>query len=155
MPLHASWVHGNALTVQSPQFLSAQEVGHGGWGADYSVIPGKATWMHIPVPTPVIVADVRTKFQKFFLLYEVLDGGHIEQVHIYDGSFKIQEFNNLGRSGAHRPQLDGANTFNLSAPHTVIFGIGITLLFIADIGFDSQIPPSRLILATAGVDFFT
>jgi hypothetical protein len=153
MKLYASWTHGNALTVQSPQVLSPNEVGHGGWGADYSVQPGQSSWFHIPIPTPVIVADVRSQFQKFFLLFEIPGGGRITEVHVYDGSVKIQEFKGLSLSGAHRTQLDGANTFNLSSPHTVIWGIGITFTFTADIGFDSPVPPSRLILGAAGADF--
>ncbi|MFE1744054.1 hypothetical protein [Coleofasciculus sp. H7-2] len=58
-------------------------------------------------------------------------------------------------TGEHRIALDGVNTFNLTNPHTVIFGIGVSFLFIADIGFDSAIPPSRLILASSGGDYTT
>ncbi|KAJ9661771.1 hypothetical protein H2198_001736 [Neophaeococcomyces mojaviensis] len=150
MKLYASWTHGNALTVESPENLN--RVGHNGWGADMSVKAGKSSWFHIPVPTPVIVGDVRSQFQKFFLLFSA-DGGQIREVHIYDGSSKIQEFNGLNLAGEHRLSLDGANTFNLSTPHVVRWGIGITFAFTASIGFDSQIPPSRLIVASAGADF--
>lgn len=155
MPLQASWIHGNALTVEQPGVLASPS-NHYGWGADVEVTPGQSSWFHIPVPTPVIVSDVRTKFQKFFILFETVDNlGSISQVHIYDGSFKIQEFNNLNHQGAHRTQLDGYNTFNLSTPHTVLFGIGITFLFQASTAFDGPNPPARLIVGSAGVDFFT
>lgn len=80
-------------------------------------------------------------------------GGRIQEVHVYDGSFKIQEFKGLQLNGEHHLSLDSANTFNLTASHSVALGIGITFLFTADIGFDSPIPPSRLILAAAGADF--
>ncbi len=151
MKLYASWVHGSALNVESPENLN--RVGHNGWGADMSVKPGKSSWFHIAVPTPVIVGDVRSQFSKFFLLFEA-SGGRVQEVHVYDGSVKIQEFKELNFTGPHRVSLDGANTFNLSAAHSVSWGIGITFSFTADIGFDSQIPPSRLILASAGADFF-
>ena len=55
MPLHASWVHGNALTVEDPSALERD--GHNGWGRDLAFVPGKASWLHIPLPTPVIVAE--------------------------------------------------------------------------------------------------
>ncbi|EON69767.1 hypothetical protein W97_09030 [Coniosporium apollinis CBS 100218] len=148
--LHASWTHGNALTVESPENLN--RVGHQGWGADMSVKAGKSSWFHIALPTPVIVDDVRTKLTKVFLLFSG-EGGQIREVHVYDGSSKVQEFKQLFLSGEHRLALDGANTFNLATPHTVVWGIGITFSFTASIGFDSQIPPSRLILAAAGGDF--
>ena len=150
MKLYASWVHGSALNCESP--VNMNLVGHNGWGAEMSAKPGKSSWFHIAIPTPVIVADVRAQFSKFFLLFEA-SGGRIQEVHIYDGAFKIQEFKDLNRAGPHRLGLDGANTFVLSAPHSVAFGIGITFSFTADIGFDSQIPPSRLTLASAGVEF--
>jgi hypothetical protein len=150
MSFHASWVHGNALTVENPENLN--RVGHFGWGADMSVKAGKGSWFHIPLPTPVIVSDVRSTLSRVFLMFET-EQGSIRNVHVYDGSFKVQEFNDLQSTGEHRTALDGLNTFNLANPHTVAFGIGISFFFVADIGFDSAIPPSRLILATAGGDY--
>jgi hypothetical protein len=81
--------------------------------------------------------------------------GSIRRLHVFDGSAKIMELNNLQSTGEHRTELDGLNTFNLPEPHTVIFGIGISFLYIADIGFDSAIPPSRLIVASGGGDYTT
>src|SRR2546423_92927 len=133
MKLYASWTHGNALTVESPEKMNS--IGHYGWGADMSVKAGQSTWFHIALPTPVIVGDVRSQLQKVFLLFDG-QGGRISQVHVYDGSSKVQEFNDLNLNGEHRLTLDGANTFNLATSHTVVWGIGITFLFTADIGFD-------------------
>lgn len=48
MPLQASWVHGNALTVEQPGALASPS-NHFGWGADISVLPGQSSWFHIPV----------------------------------------------------------------------------------------------------------
>jgi hypothetical protein len=152
MGFHASWVHGNALTVESPENLN--RVGHFGWGADMSVKPGQASWFHIALPTPVIVSDVRSSLIRVFLLFES-EQGSIRNVHVYDGSFKIQELNDLLSEGEHRLGLDGLNTFDLAQPHSVAFGIGVSFFFIANIGFDSAIPPSRLIVASAGGDYIT
>jgi hypothetical protein len=152
MGFHASWVHGNALTVENPENLN--RVGHFGWGADMSVKPGKASWFHVALPTPVIVSDVRSNLIRVFLMFQS-EQGSIRSVHVYDGSFKIQEFNGLMNEGEHRLGLDGMNTFNLARPHSVAFGIGVSFFFIASIGFDSAIPPSRLILASAGGDYIT
>jgi hypothetical protein len=150
MGFYASWVHGNAIAVENPENLS--RLGHFGWGGDMQVQPGKSSWFHVALPTPVIVNGARSSLVRVFLMFES-EQGSIRNVHVYDGSSKVQEFNNLMLSGEHRTALDGANTFNLAAPHSVAFGIGISFLFIADIGFDSAIPPSRLILASAGGDY--
>ena len=92
MPLHASWVHGNALTVEDPSALERD--GHNGWGRDLAFVPGKASWLHIPLPTPVIVADKRTTVQRFFLLFKA-ESCEIRDVHIFDGSSKVQEIGGL------------------------------------------------------------
>ncbi len=78
--------------------------------------------------------------------------GQIHEVHVYDGSSKVQEFTGLHLSGDHCLALDGANSFNLGTPHKVIWGICITFLLTAGIVVGS--PPSRLILAAAGGDLF-
>jgi hypothetical protein len=152
MTMYASWVHGNALTVESPQSLS--RVGHFGWGADMLIKPGQASWFHIPLPTPVIVGDVRAALQRVFLLFKSEPGvGEIRNVHVYDGSSKPQEFNDLRLSGEHRLGLDGENRFDLASPHTVVWGVGISFFFQASIGFDSPVPASQLIVASAGADY--
>ena len=151
MALHASWIHGNALAAEDPSSLD--RVGHFGWGADMAIKPGKSSWFHIPLATPVIIGDVRAQVQRLFLMFDAISGS-IRNVHIYDGSGKVQEFNDLLLTGEHRTGLDGVNTFNLSAPHTVVWGMGISFFFIADVGFDTQIPDARLIVSSAGGDFF-
>lgn len=64
MSFHASWVHGNALTVENPENLN--RVGHFGWGADMQVKPGKSSWFHIALPTPVILSDARSNLNRVF-----------------------------------------------------------------------------------------
>jgi hypothetical protein len=150
MSIDAAWVHGNILTVENPENL--RRVGHFGWGADMQVAPGKSSWFHAALPTPVLLAGVRRKLLRVFLMFEA-EQGSIRAVHVYDGSSKVQQFDSLALSGEHRVSLDSANTFNLTTPHVVRFGIGVSFLFTADIGFDSAIPPSRLILGSAGGDY--
>lgn len=149
MALHASWVHGNALTVENPERLTS--IGHFGWGTDLAFAPGQSGFLHVPLPTPVIVGDSRTSIQRLFLLFKS-ENCEIRAVHVYDGSGKVQELNDLHLSGEHRTALDGQNTFDLSAPHTVAWGMGITFLVQASIGFDTPIT-TRFILAAAGGDF--
>ena len=84
MGFHASWVHGNALTVENPENLN--RVGHFGWGADMQVKPGKSSWFHIALPTPVILSDARSNLNRVFLMFET-EQGSIRNVHVFDGSF--------------------------------------------------------------------
>src|SRR5436190_23702344 len=118
----ASWIHGNALTVESPQNLAY--IGHHGWGTDLGFKPGKDSWCHIPIPMPVIMNDQRAKVQKLFLLFESQEGmGNITNIHIYDSAAHVQDFNNLSLQGNHRLGLDGVNIITLQNPHEVVFGM--------------------------------
>ncbi|HEX4961757.1 MAG TPA: DUF6623 family protein [Thermoanaerobaculia bacterium] len=151
MAKHASWVHGNALTVESPENLA--RVGHYAWGADMLTQPGKGSWFHLPLPTPVIVSDVRTTLHRVFVLFKS-EGGSIRNLHVYDGSSKPQEFNDLVLQGEHRLNLDSENTFILEKPHTVVWGIGISFYFEANAEIDSA-QQARLIVGAAGGEFLT
>ena len=119
-----------------------------------AIKPGQSSWFHIPLPTPVITADGRSALERVFVMFRT-ESCSIRAVHVYDGSSKVQEFNDLFASGEHRTGLDAQNTFELSAPHTVAFGIGISFFVIADIGFDSPIGDGRLIVASGGGDYRT
>ncbi|GAA2746689.1 hypothetical protein GCM10010440_39460 [Kitasatospora cinereorecta] len=52
---YASWIHGNAVAVESPESLA--RVGHFGWRADMSINPGMSNCFHITVPTPAIAFE--------------------------------------------------------------------------------------------------
>jgi hypothetical protein len=152
MALTATWVHGNALTVETPSNCAA--INHQGWGTDLFIKSGTQTWFHIPISTPVLINNVRAQLVRVFILFETNPGdGFISNVHVYDGSFKPQEFNNLHLEGPHRTGLDGANTFTLAQPHSVAFGIGISFHFVAAVGIDSAVGPFLVRVATAGADF--
>jgi hypothetical protein len=151
MSLYASWIHGNAVMVESLESLARGS--YCGWGADISITPGKNSWLHIPIPTPVIVADKRASVQKFFILFKIdPGGGNIRNVHIFDGAFKVQEFNGLELQGDHLI-LDQQNTFILAQPHSVAWGMSISFFFQASDGSDSQASPAHLIVGSAGGDF--
>lgn len=156
MAMHASWVHGNALTVESPGNL--ERVGHFGWGADMvTKRGGQDSWFHIPLPTPVIV-ETRTTLTQVFLLFWS-DRGRIHEVHLWDGPNRLQVFDNLDRKGEHRFEIDGRNTFPLARPTKIAWGVGISFFFQSNVEFDNHggfyNVQSRFILAAAGGDFFT
>src|SRR3954452_21613724 len=152
MPLTAMWTHGNAVTVENPENLNF--VRHIGWGTELFFQPGKASWMHIPLPTPVILGDTRSKLLRVFLMFRVPNNdGQLRSVHLYDGPVRVRTFDGLSSTGDHWNALDGANTFKLDQPYTVVWGLGISFHFQASIGFDSHIPPPLLQIASAGGDY--
>ncbi len=152
MTISAMWMHGTALAVESPEHLASN--GRFGWGGDLQVQPGQSTWMHIQVPTPVLVGGVQARLLRAFFLFETF-GGRFDELHVFDGGSKVHEFKGLNLSGKHRAGVDSANRFDLATPHTVFFGVGLSAHFTASIGIDSPIPPTRVIVSAAGGDFET
>jgi hypothetical protein len=148
----ASWTHGNSLTVETPENLAS--ILHRGWGTELRFIPGKSSWCHISIPTPVIMDGLRAKVQKMFLLFICqIDEGDIRNIHIWDGPNIIDVRDDIHLSGNHGGGLDDVNTITLPTPHEVIWGMSISFFFQAVIGIESRIPPPMLTITTAGADF--
>ncbi|KAH8744155.1 beta-lactamase [Hyaloscypha finlandica] len=150
MKMFANWVHGHALTVESLDCVSRYQ--HVRGGTEVTVKPGKSSWLHIALPTRVIIDDVRSQLQRIFILFDAQNGGRITEVEIYDGPIKVQDFKQLSLKGTHASP-DSANTFNLPTLHSVRWGIGISFLFTADTDYEEPIRPSDLVVSTAGGDF--
>ena len=152
MKMYANWVHGNALRVESPENVGRFQ--HVFSGTNVLMTPGKSSWFHIAVPSPVVIGDVRAQLQRVFILFDIPHAGHITELHLYDGPNKIREIKQLELNGTHIWSLDTINTFNLPSLHSVRWGIGISFLFAA--GADTEggsITPSILIVGSAGGDF--
>ena len=159
MSISFSWIHGNALVIESPLHFDLQGTQNGqlvltpyGWGAEVSVegAPG-VSWMHLPIPTvygPLGVFE-RFNLQRMVLLF-LCSGADIRSVHLYDGYEKLQEFNDLYLEGNFLAK-SSRNTFELAQPHRVERGLSLSFLFAAHSGPT----PVRLSVATAGAEFDT
>ena len=138
MSISSSWIHGNALTIESPIMFEfnydtekMEEIGRfvltpsgpGAWvDAERG---GEVSWFHLPIPT-------------------------IREVHVYDGSDKINEFKGVSLQGNYLVKLK-KNTFHFVEPHQVKSGISISFLFAAN--YAEDLPHRRLLVAAAGADF--
>ena len=163
---HASWAHGNAVVAELPSGLIIR---HWGWGTQMQFTFAQnqsppAAWCHIPIPTPVIVNDVRLKVQTPFLLFKAGQHAAIDNVHIFDGPNRIHTWNTVvgnnaagRRSGDHSRGIDSVNTLTLPNPHSVIFGMSIAFTFVP-VALTTSSPPvdpeGTLLITTAGADFF-
>lgn len=163
---HASWAHGNAVALEDPTNIILR---HFGWGTEMQFLlsSGAAptgTWGHIPIPTPVIINDVRLRVQKFFLLFKTGQHAAIDNIHIYDGPNRIfaQDFvagtgSLARRTGDHSRRITSDNTFTLPAPIEPQFGLSISFSF-RPLAVNTTLrpvdPEGKLMITTAGADFF-
>jgi hypothetical protein len=164
MSISSSWIHGNALTIESPiaygpngnenARLIITPSGPGAWvDCESEGGYGAVSWLHLPIPTisPKVSRFERFELVRVFLLF-ACSNSSVENVHVYDGHKTIVEFNGVGGQGLG---LQGnflvrgpGNTFNLQRPQAVKSGVGLSFLFKAHTGRDKS-----LIVATAGAEF--
>src|SRR5215831_979005 len=126
MPVCSSWIHGNALVVESPDYFDPQgdrigqlNVTAYGWGTQvsgegHSVV----SWMHLPIPTVDWDAGRFERFNlvRVFLLFECANSS-IDQVHVYDGRTKVAEFS-MSLEGSYLTK-GPQNTFGLKTPYPI------------------------------------
>ncbi len=166
MAIYSSWIHGNALRIETPFSYNVQGEQNGqlvltplGWGANV-VSSGHAvvSWMHLPIPTikePVSFFE-RFELVRVFLLFECSEA-FVTDVHIYDGNVKIAEFANRSLQGSFLSK-GVVNTFVLDKPHMLKSGLGLSFLFKTAIGtggMNEHIPQGTLVVAAAGAEYET
>ena len=161
MPLKAAmWVHGNIVQAEFPEGLIViPEVGRTefrrGWGTLFQGPrdPRPETlmnWFHFPMPTPVILDDVRPQLVRVFVFYKATFT-EITHIHLYDGPARVKTFD-VSLSGDHSTAIDDSNTWSIDPPLTIFFGLGISV----GVTFHPvSHAPNELLFTTAGADFVT
>lgn len=142
----AMWVHGTSVQAEREGYFISKV--RPAWGAVFRTQGGE--WFHFAVPTPVIFNGQDSTLQKVFVFYKTGLGAKITQLHIFDGSTKIQEFINLQFSGDHSKAIDGQNTW-ITNPVHIKFGLGLSILVEFGDATVSGVP--EITFVSAGADF--
>ena len=121
-----------------------------GFGATFNTHHA-AEWFHFAIPTPVIFGGKTSNLEKVFVLFKTQLGAKIIALHIYDGSKKILEFNQLNLTGDHGNALDAANAWKLNPVH-INYGLGLSV----NVDFGKELTPAgvpEITFTSAGADF--
>ncbi len=142
----AAWVHGTSAQVENPQNVkSIQRY------AFYTRLVGKkgrGTWVHFPVPTPVIVDNQRLRLESAMIRFRCNSPMVcVAHFHVCDGENRIYIHNNVNlvqdwNTPLHREVI--------RPEHSVLWGIGITLYIAFNGNTDEE---NTIELASAGCDF--
>ncbi|PKB69570.1 MAG: hypothetical protein BZY77_04385 [SAR202 cluster bacterium Io17-Chloro-G5] len=95
---------------------------------------GQNTWLHFPLPTPVVLDGVRMRIEGAYVSFRTRDHASVDEVIIYDGESRIAEHMNLDLRGEHldhRVDVPGNPEFH--------GGINVTL----GVRFDDTAPDVR------------
>nr|WP_125778207.1 DUF6623 family protein [Antribacter gilvus] len=108
--------------------------------------PSTTNWLHLPVPTPVIVDDKRQMVHSALVrLRTGSPRAKITNVHVFDGTRRIAAYDGLSLS----PSAFGMERFDVPGRPDVWEGLGVTL----GVRFDGTTNAENTIeIASAGVD---
>lgn len=86
---HALWVHGHGAEIEYPDRVAS--IVRKGYSIRVQGNPDTTNWLHIAVPTPVIVDDARMRPMNIQFRCKAEGGGSLGAVHVYDGEARIVE----------------------------------------------------------------
>ncbi|WP_373498885.1 DUF6623 family protein [Desulfococcus sp.] len=121
---HALWVHGHSAEIEYPDRVAS--IVQKGSSVRVDGNPSTTNWLHIAVPTAVIVDDARMRPVNVQFRYKAAGGGSVEAVHVYDGDRKIAD----EKSPAATVDPDGwtrVRVVNFDDILCVEWGIGISI----------------------------
>ncbi len=140
---YASWIHGHSLRVEFPDDLVVQRPL--GFHMLVEGKPGTVNWFHFAIPTPVIVNDVRLRADTVILSFETGSADAlVRDVHIYDGSGKIAEFN-----GVNLTRENWYHRFEIKTRPEVWQGLGVSI----GVTFGTEPMNHWMRFVSAGCDF--
>ena len=151
MPTDQSiWVHGNIVEAQTagPYVNVVPE----GFGTCFKTA-NQSVWFHFPLTIPAIKDGVRPTMQKVFVFYKTAGNATITNVHIFDGNKKVGGFDNLALQGDHSGAADASNTWTVSPPLTIYYGLGISVN--VEFGAPAASILPQVVFHAAGADFTT
>ncbi len=144
-------VHGNIVQPEYPEKID--EVSRKGWGTTFWGKEDSTNWFHLPLSQPIELDGQRPKLTKAFLFYHNTTRSPITAVHIYDGPRLIKAFDDLKLSGDHGRTPDRFNTFSITPPSEVHFGLGLSVCVQFPASPGEQTPPRWILFTTAGAEF--
>jgi len=117
-------VHGTAGKFQTPDNEPSGAYRFG-WGLDFRIEGGNNLnydWVHYSIPV-----NSQKAYSNIIIGYRLDLFGVIRHVHVWDGAYQIQHFNDINRGGMS-PGRWGYLTLKLKSPEYFPHGLGISIL---------------------------
>ena|SRR3982751_1718382 len=150
MPIaQAMWIHGHSMNIEHPDRLAS--VWRAGFFGRIIGRSGQNTWIHFPVPTPVIVDDTRLCIESALLRFRTTRDAWVTAVHIYDGETKIASHDGLEDA----PSVWEVKRFGVPGTPQIQWGIGISVNVFFDIDPLATEDYWRIDFSSAGCDFLS
>ena len=139
-------VHGNIVQPEYPEHI--EEVSRKGWGATFWGIEDTTNWFHLPFCLASTLDAQKPLLTRVSLYFHNTSRSPITAVHLYDGARLLQSWNDLRLSGDHVRASDKTNTFVLTKPTEILFGLGLSVQVAFPPSTESK-PPRWILFSTA------
>jgi hypothetical protein len=143
--LYASWASGYTAFPETANLRTFRQ----GFGVTFTIPAGRSEWIHLPIPTPVIVENDRATLDKVLVLFHARQNSAIAELHVFDGPRRITRVSEMRSQGDHSQGVDSKNAFTVRQAN-IAFGIGVTLL-VQNLSGSSD---SEFFISSFGGDFF-
>jgi hypothetical protein len=119
-----------------------------GIGTDFNGQAGNFNWFHFPIPTPVIVMDVRANVARvMFLFHSDPNQAWVDEVMLFDGPNRIPLPSPTPFGGDFsQTMVEGQNRLAVAPPLPVMWGVGLSIRV-------HFVQTSQIRFVGAGVDF--
>jgi hypothetical protein len=144
-------VHGNIVQPEYPELI--EEVSRKGWGATFWGKEDSTNWFHLPFTLASQWDGIRPLLSRLSLYFHNTTRSPITAVHVYDGARLIQAFNGLKLSGDHVRAADKANTFVITKPAEILFGLGVSVQVDFPKAENETKPPRWILFGNASAEF--
>ncbi|MGW4800383.1 DUF6623 family protein [Nonomuraea sp. NPDC004297] len=124
--LHSSWVPGYAAFPENAGLRTFRQA----FGVTFTIPPNGTEWIHLPIPTPVILANDRANLDKVLILLHTRLNTSVIEVSVWDGPIRVFLNTNMDLRGdwsqGLKGPLESGNVFHVQKTD-VRYGINVTL----------------------------
>jgi hypothetical protein len=142
---YASWIHGTATQIESPENLAS--IKRAGWGITVVANPNGNNVFHFPIPTPVIINDQRLRIGSVMLQFRTGSAdAYVTELNINNGANLIHQYKyNAGDVSGNV----GFRRFDVPEHPPVRLGIDI----VVHVAFGVESMDHSMTFESAGCDF--
>lgn len=157
----SSWVHGCAAVAEDREVTVLRQ----GFGATFSIPAPRFVepyhqsqvvfhFIHIPIPTPVIMGNSgRLKLVRVLFLVNVVGNGDLRGIDLYDGKEVIRSEWDMEIEGDHTDRPIIYQGYRSDLAHVMNYGLGLTFKVRSAISGEPE--PVKFFISAAGADFIT
>lgn len=147
MALWAYWNHGHSVNIENPDIFD--EIRMLGFGARLVGKKGKSTWLHFPIPSPVIIGE-KVFLDRLMIRGNTKGDAEIRTIRAWDGDRRIVNDEGVNLKGNFMRGFPFYIVHTFRPRYVFSYGIAISLL----VYFGSDSNDREVLINSIGLDCY-